>query len=326
MKGTFDNTNWNSAGGYDRGYDWFRQMADVSGDGRADYCRFVGGGSSIFLGCGIATSAGKFGAYEWRSKPGYDRGYDWFRQMVDVNGDGRADYCRFVGGGANIFLGCGLSTSTKKIGDYEWRSKGGYDRGYDWFRQMADVNGDGRADYCRFVGGGASIRLMCGLSGADKKIADGGWNSRGGIDRGYDWFRQMADVNGDGRADFCRFVGNGASIYLSCAISKPDGTFGNHEWKSRPGFDRGYDWFRRLVDVNGDGRADYCRFVGAAATAYLSCALSKPDGTFGDIDWNSKSSYDKGYSWFRYMADANYCRFVGNGAGVYLSCGLSVVK
>jgi hypothetical protein len=38
------------------------------------------------------------------------------------------------------------------------------------------------------------------------------------LDPGYPEFRVMADVNGDGRADYCRFVGNPGEIFLSCAL------------------------------------------------------------------------------------------------------------
>lgn len=37
--------------------------------------------------------------------------------------------------------------------------------------------------------------------------------------------------------------------------------------------DKGYPDFRQLVDVNGDGVIDYCRFVGDKPKVYLSCQL-----------------------------------------------------
>jgi hypothetical protein len=48
--------------------------------------------------------------------------------------------------------------------------------------------------------------------------------------------------------------------------------------------DPGYPEFRVMVDVNGDGRADYCRFVGNPGMEFLSCALATSDGRFGNYD------------------------------------------
>jgi hypothetical protein len=98
---------------------------------------------------------------------------------------------------------------------------------------------------------------------------------RAGLDPGYAYFRVMADVDGDGRADYCRFVGDVGHEFLSCALAKRDGTFGNYDVNSargRAGLDPGYAYFRVMADVDGDGRADYCRFVGDPGAEFLSCA------------------------------------------------------
>ena len=62
--------------------------------------------------------------------------------------------------------------------------------------------------------------------------------------------RFMADVDGDDRADYCRFVGVEPTIALSCALAVTyggggvqAGTFGNYDFSSKPGFaglDPGY--------------------------------------------------------------------------------------
>jgi hypothetical protein len=45
--------------------------------------------------------------------------------------------------------------------------------------------------------------------------------------------------------------------------------------------DWGYSDRRRMVDFNGDGRADYCRAVGnsSGSGSYLGCALSTEGGS-----------------------------------------------
>ena len=112
-----------------------RQLADVDGDGRADYCRFVGDAPNIFLSCNLATAGGFdfSNQYTFNSIPGLDRGYAHLpRQLADVDGDGRADYCRFVGDAPNIFLSCNLATAGgfDFSNQYTFNSIPGLDPGY----------------------------------------------------------------------------------------------------------------------------------------------------------------------------------------------------
>jgi hypothetical protein len=199
------------------------------------------------------------------------------------------EYCRFVGGNP-AFLSCALSNGTT-FGQYDVNSATSLDQGYGNLpRFMADVNGDGIPDYCRFVGGNPAF-LSCALSN-ESTFGQYDVNSATSLDQGYDNLpRFMADVNGDGKADYCRFVGNPA--FLSCALSNGT-TFGQYDVNSAPSLDQGYGNLPRfMADVNGDGKADYCRFVGGNP-AFLSCALSNGT-TFGQYDVNSAPSLDQGY-------------------------------
>src|SRR5262245_12930067 len=114
----------------------------------------------------------------------------------------------------------------------------------------------------------------------------------------------MADVNADGPSATRRLAGNAPDIFLSCALAKADNTFGNYDVNGKPGFpgnfDPGYsDRPHFMADVNADGRADYCRFVGNDPYTFLSCALAKADNTFGNYDVNGKpgfpGNFDPGY-------------------------------
>jgi hypothetical protein len=217
------------------------------GPAQAVYCRFVGNFPNIFFSCGLASGS-TIGDYDINAKPwsqgGLDPGYDTMpRFMVDVNGDGKADYCRFVGDAPNIFLSCALQTSNG-FGQYDVNSQPGYDAGYgNMPRFMADVNGDGRADYCRYVGDAPNSFLSCGLASSNSfgnyDVSGKPW-SQGGLDPGYDTMpRFMVDVNGDGKADYCRFVGDAPNIFLSCALSRGTG-FGQYDVNGRQGYDAGY--------------------------------------------------------------------------------------
>lgn len=101
-----------------------------------------------------------------------------------------------------------------------------------------------------------------------------------GISPGYGHLpRDFVDANGDSLVDYCRFVGYPDNIYLACALGTPGGSFDvatqwNFKSVSRF-FDQGYsDRPRGFRDVNADGRADYCRFVGNPDYIYESCNLA----------------------------------------------------
>jgi hypothetical protein len=150
----------------------------------------------------------------------WDRGYDWGpRSWVDVNGDRRVDVCRAVGDWPGIFLACAINHGTGWV-HYGLNSPGGWDFGYGHLpRMFGDVGNDGYMDYCRFVGDSNYPTLSCA------GVVDGGftWGAFTGriADLGYSWMpRAMADANGDGLADFCRFVGESGAPRLACAVAK----------------------------------------------------------------------------------------------------------
>jgi hypothetical protein len=140
-----------TSGVLDWGYVSGREWVDVSADGRADYCRRVGGTNHVDsrVTCTLSTGTG-FGAT--LTSGVLDWGYDAGRAWTDANGDRRADYCRRVGGMNHVDsrVTCTLSTGT---GFRATLTSGVLDWGYDAGRAWADFNGDRRADFARRVGG-----------------------------------------------------------------------------------------------------------------------------------------------------------------------------
>src|SRR5262249_20928033 len=126
---------------------------------------------------------------------GYDAGVSW----TDFNADGKADYCRGTGAGNNVdwHLQCTLSTGTGFGASYtsvvlDW----GYDAGVSW----TDFNADGKADYCRVIGGSSSDRrAACTVSTG---TGFGATYTSPVLDSGYQTGRFWADFDGDGRADY----------------------------------------------------------------------------------------------------------------------------
>lgn len=131
----------------------------------ANHCGFLD-----FTGNCIHESSGsEIGGGLVYSDPlnGADKGYDHLpKAFIDANGDGREDYCRFVGDAPNIFIACVLRRrdgSLSKANQFSFRSISGVDQGYDSLpRGFRSVNG--KAAYCRFVGDAPNIYEACNLT------------------------------------------------------------------------------------------------------------------------------------------------------------------
>ncbi|XP_038078483.1 uncharacterized protein LOC119745889 isoform X4 [Patiria miniata] len=90
-------------------------------------------------------------------------------------------------------------------------------------------------------------------------------------------FRGWVDVQGQGAAnDYCRVVTNSTGGYfLSCSLAGMKGAPTDLNYNSTgPWFDAGHmdTWY--MMDVNEDGRDDYCRCVGCLPTTHVSCLLA----------------------------------------------------
>jgi|GEM_PF-5335285 len=256
-----------------------RFVADVNGDGRAD---FVGLGHShtyvaLSLGDGafgepIASDIGMTVDDGWTVA-------DNPRFLADINHDGKADVVGFGGNHVHAALSNGDGTFAAPV-----RSEIGMTAGNGGWtgsahpRFLADVDGDGDADIVGFGGSAVHAALSRGdgtfaapiLSTIGMTIGNGGWTVT-------DHPRLLADVNGDGRADIVGFgnsqvhaaLSNGDGTFAAPVLSTIGLTIGNGGWLSstQP---------RYLADVNGDGRAD---IVGFGETL-VHAALSNRDGTF----------------------------------------------
>ena len=154
--------------------------------------------------------------------PGYDDADT--RTYVDVNGDGKVDFCRFEGNTGAYYIYCtvniGSDGSSQTIITSGLTSRGYIDR--PGTAAYVDVNGDGKADFCRFEGNPGTYYIQCttnlGVGGAQQVITTSGFNSTSNTNfAGYEFAgtRAYVDANGDGKADFCRFEGNPVLIIFS---------------------------------------------------------------------------------------------------------------
>jgi hypothetical protein len=140
--------------------------------------------------------------------------------------------------------------------------------------QLADVDGDGRADVC----GRGPSGLVCAISTGKGFGKVERWSAASDFGDGAIRF---GDLNGDGRADVCGAGANGPNANgdagaLVCALSTAHGFTRATIWLEAEAL-RAQGWQRpelaatlQLGDVNGDGRADLC----GRAESGVACALA----------------------------------------------------
>ena len=255
-----------------------RELADVNGDGMADIVGF--GQAGVYVS--LATGNGHFaaptfelaafapGAGGWSSDDLYKR------ELADVNGDGRADIVGFGQAGVYVSLATGnghFAAPTFELAAFA-PGAGGWISDDLYTRELADVNGDGKADIVGFGQAGVYVSLATGnghFAAPTFELAAfapgaGGWSS----DDLYQ--RELADVNGDGRADIVGF--GQAGVYVSLATG--NGHFAAPTFELAAFAPGAGGWSsddlypRELADVNGDGMADIVGF--GQAGVYVSLA------------------------------------------------------
>ncbi len=220
----------------DWGLDYYpKAIIDVNGDKFKDYCRFVELiPGKIRISCKLGSAQGfrNDKEYHYSSIDGIEPGDPSLPQyFADVNGDGRADYCRFIGKKPNHYLACNLAEKTSFSKDqFGFRSINNIGVGYAHLpRLMADVNGDGRADYCRFVGVDPKVFLSCNLARAyGFDVNQFTFNSAQGINQGLtDMPRSLTIVSRSPvKYGYCRYSGTRPNIQLICSLPAKNETSG----------------------------------------------------------------------------------------------------
>ena len=206
------------------------RMGDIDSDGDADVCAHRPGSFGHDIVC-VRSLGVEFEsvAQVWRegwpvgSVPGQ---VGRTMMLGDIDGDGSADLCER--GSSGVF--CATSSPTaSRFERGAWRSLEEYSDSRGWSSQeaywgsirLADVDGDGRADLCgRGVSGvlctfsvdGRFSKLVHHVAPAFSDAAGFSVSEQGTT-------LQLADVDGNGRADFCAA---GASSILCARLPVPE--------------------------------------------------------------------------------------------------------
>ena len=312
------------------------RFPDPNGDGNADIC----GRGEDGIYCALSNGRNFFSTlirmtndysdrFGWKDDPSYWKTI----QFPDLNNDGRDDICGRGSGG----IVCGISTGgaynpkpdlwTESFRDADgWKDHPSY-----WQTiEFPDVNGDGKADVCGRGVDGLYCALSNGRSFGRVRLWSNYFSDRNGWkDNPSKWQTiQFADINRDRKMDVCARTEQG----VVCALSNGTGfnipvlwtsEFRNeHGWNSKESL-----WQTiRLIDVNGDQRADIC----GRGNEGIYCCLSNGSGfdpvqlwakNFGNNNsWDSSPAYwktvqpanvspSRGFEWCGRGIDGIWCSF-----------------
>jgi peptidoglycan/xylan/chitin deacetylase (PgdA/CDA1 family) len=262
-------------------------------------------------------------------------------RTADVNGDGIADICSRKSNGVYCSIGQrvgalpGISISPKIVFSAEtlWANTQLSDTDslgdprYALTLQLADVNGDLKADVIVRKAGGLAVGLSTGTSFAtptlwsylnpngtrDFSDAEAFWLSNESY---YGTFR-AADIDGDGLADICARGPNGILCARSTGTSFTKSQYLlTTEFTDAGGWtDHRYAVTMQLGDIDGDGKADLvvrniagiliAKSTGSSFSTPLMRSYLNPSGQYDFSDsegiWQTSGSY---YRTFR-IADIN---------------------
>jgi FG-GAP-like repeat len=306
-----------------------RKLADVSGDTRADIVAF----SSAGVYESLANAGGHFamptfelaafgtGAGGWSSDNTYPR------KLADVDGGGMADIVGFSSAGVYESLataGGHFAMPTFELAAFG-TGAGGWSSDNTYPRTLADVDGDGKADIVGFSSAGVYVSLatagghfaMPTFELAAFGTGAGGWSSP----------RELADVNGDGRADIVGF--GQAGVYVS--LASPGGHFAMPTFELAAFGANAGGWTsddlypRKLADVNDDGMADIVGFGQAGVSVSLATGgghfaapmMGLPGFGVGAGGWSSDNTYPREVADITADGKADIVGF--SSAGVYVS-------
>jgi hypothetical protein len=271
---------FNNAGGWSAPAQYTTiRFPDLNGDGKADIC-----GQGPIRGtilCYQSTGSG-FGSPTSAILPavsaGWSSGPQYYStvQFPDINGDGKADLAVRAAQGVYFSLDNGAGAVGDDVLGPALSDTGGWtDPQYYSTIQYADVTGDGAADLCARTPTGFACYPWTGVSptGWGAAISGPAWPStQWNVAEFYSTI-QLADINGDKKADVCGRGPNGVECYLATGTGFATTSI------TIPALTDAGGWGSAVMlygDVDGDGKADVCARNGNGVQCWISQGTAFP--------------------------------------------------
>ncbi|KAJ7859025.1 hypothetical protein B0H14DRAFT_2351404 [Mycena olivaceomarginata] len=250
------------------------RFADLNSDGRAEYLWLDAQGvTTAFLNLGSTQGGTNAGQVQWLPSGVIATGVGAARhqvQFADLNGDGRAEYL-FVHDDGSVDAWLNLGGPDDGPNALTWFPAGTIATGIGKDGtgvRFADLNGDGRAEYLYLEADGAmTAYLNLGSPNGGTGAANVNWLPQDVVATGpaNGATRDniiLADVNGDGKADYLTVTHTGGVVEVwlngggpdngpnaAKVVWHPQGVIATGVGSSGAGV--------QFADLNGDGRAEY---------------------------------------------------------------------
>lgn len=305
------------------------QNTDIDGDGRADLC--ARGAAGVY--CTFSKNS-DLKAHALLLGLSNDQGWGDVSnyatiKFADINGDNKADLCARADAGIMCWPstgeGFGNGGPVIPLNDAEGYNDVKY---YSTIR-FGDINGDGKDDACaRFKDGFRCYPSTGDGWGEPIALGDMGDHQGWGEPQYYSTIR-LADINGDAKFDVCARGSAGFRCWVSDGKSFKE-SFPAIPWSNDNGWahPQYYATFR-MLDLNGDHKADVCARDSGGITCLLSDGTSFGNGFRGpglsdDQGWADYDNYSTmhtgdidgdGKDDLCIRANANFSCFLSTGNG-----------
>ncbi|KAJ7754555.1 SGNH hydrolase-type esterase domain-containing protein [Mycena metata] len=243
------------------------RFADLTGDGRAEYLWLdINGVTTGFLNSGGPDTVGFLPQGVVATGVGAKREQVHF---ADLNGDGRAEYLWVHDNGSvNGWFNAGGRDDGPNAAKIKWVAQGTVATGIGRGVRFADLNGDGRSEYLYLEEDGA-MSAWLNIAGPNNgpNAAKPGWLAQGVVATGpkngatRDYII-LADINGDGRADYLTVDKTTGAVDAWINGGGPDEELNAAKvsWISQGTIATGVGdigWAIQFADLTGDGRSEY---------------------------------------------------------------------
>jgi hypothetical protein len=234
-----------------------------------------------------------------------------FHTVMDLDGDGKADFVQFDGEESandmaigvtrwNVYRNTGSGFASQPT---SWTIPYPADYFANNFHTVMDLDGDGKADFVQFDGEESANDMAIGVTrwnvyrntGSGFASQPTSWAIPYPADYFANNFHTVMDLDGDGKADFVQFDGEESANDMAIGVTRwnvyrnTGSGFASQptQWSIPYPADYLANNFHTVMDLDGDGKADFVQFDGEE---------SADDAAIGVTRWNVYRNTGSGFA------------------------------